>query len=247
MSLVPNIDKWIFSTYSQKYDDLCDCSTSFLCSSPALIYDNNETFNVNGFRIGCFVVESLLSSSLECIYNASCLREFLQHVQLNSTSILQSSNKFNRTDSIEMLLNALMVEQWHNFTDYKAYFVACQVKTCSYSFEGHRSLLSIATTMLGLIGGLVTILMFIIPILATFVRKKKQVQIISSKYILAMNQSIFIHLIKGYSDLTYTEESVAYPGEGQMGNCPAKILEDRLSRAKHFEKVALPKPCPSYF
>ncbi len=43
----------------------------------------------------------------------------------------------------------------------------------------------------------------------------------------------------------YNKQPVAYPGEGQMGDCPEKILEDRFPPAEYFEKVALPKPCPS--
>ena len=185
---------WHFLAYSQIYDGPCDCSTSFFCSSSAFIYENNQTFMVNGFRIGCFILESLLVSSLECFYNTSCLNQFLRLIRFNSSLILLSSNKFNKADSIEMILNILMVEQWQNSTNYTAYFVACQVKHCSYSFEGHRSLISIATAMLDLIGGLPKILLFIIPIVVAFIQRKRYFPTASSKCLFTKNLICWLHM-----------------------------------------------------
>ena len=148
---------------------------SFSCTSPAMIYDKNEIFPVQGFRIGCFILDSLLTSSLECFYNSSCLHTFLKYININSTSIFfLSSNKFNHTDTIEILLNSLMIEQWKISIDYRSYFLACQVKSCSYTYQSRRSFLSIFTTILGLIGGLTTILVFLIPILVQLKRRKKK-------------------------------------------------------------------------
>ena len=140
-----------------------------------MIYDKNEVFPVQGFRIGCFILDSLLTSSLECFYNSSCLHTFLKYININSTSIFfLSSNKFNHTDTIEILLNSLMIEQWKISIDYRSYFLACQVKSCSYTYQSRRSFLSILTTILGLIGGLTTILVFLIPILVQLKRRKKK-------------------------------------------------------------------------
>jgi len=126
-----------------------------------MIYDKNEVFPVQGFRIGCFILDSLLTSSLECFYNSSCLHTFLKYININSTSIFFLSSN-----------------------DYRSYFLACQVKSCSYTYQSRRSFLSIFTTILGLIGGLTTILVFLIPILVQLKRrKKKQTKTISNRKI----------------------------------------------------------------
>lgn len=126
-----------------------------------MIYDKNEIFPVQGFRIGCFILDSLLTSSLECFYNSSCLHTFLKYININSTSIFFLSSN-----------------------DYRSYFLACQVKSCSYTYQSRRSFLSILTTILGLIGGLTTILVFLIPILVQLKRrKKKQTKTISNRKI----------------------------------------------------------------
>ncbi|CAF1416362.1 unnamed protein product [Adineta ricciae] len=168
---------WEFTTHSEKYARTCDCSSSFSCFSPAIIYDNNKTFIVNGFQIGCYVVESLLSSSLECFYNMSCLNQLLYYIELNTSIILQPSKKFHATDSIELLINELFVDDWYHSVDYKAYFTACQVRKCTYSYEDRRSILLIATTIVSVIGGLTTTLFCIIPIIIKFIRKQKTVRI----------------------------------------------------------------------
>jgi hypothetical protein len=41
--------------------------------------------------------------------------------------------------------------------------------------------------------------------------------------------------------------SLAYPGEGHMGNCPMIIVENRFFPAELFEKVILPTAMPNRF
>ena len=175
---------WSASTifaYAQIYSDNCNCSTSFLCTAPSKIYDGNETYDITGFRTGCFVLESLLASSFECFYNSSCSNQLHQHISFNSTSLLLFSMNFNHNDSIETLLSRLMVEEWRLAVNYTSYFETCQALTCSYSFVGCRPLLFIATTILGLIGGLSKILQVIVPMFVGFIRRKKKISSASSK------------------------------------------------------------------
>ncbi|CAF3318885.1 unnamed protein product, partial [Rotaria sp. Silwood2] len=165
----------IFSAFSQIYSDNCNCSTSFSCNAPSKIYEDNGTYDVVGFQTGCFVLESLLASSLECFYNSLCINQLHQYIPFNTTIFLPSSITFNKTDTIETLLRALMVDEWAVAVNYTSYFEACRIQTCSYSFVGRHPLLFIATTILGLIGGLTKILQIIVPMFVGFIRRKKQV------------------------------------------------------------------------
>lgn len=59
------------TTLPQIYGN-CSCDLSATCSEEAAIYDysgNITLFIVPGFYIGCYVIESLLQSNLQCFYN----------------------------------------------------------------------------------------------------------------------------------------------------------------------------------
>ncbi len=156
----------------------CSCTNSVSCTVQAAIYGeeyhNNSTFVVPGLYWGCFVIEALLQSTLECFYNQTCIN-ILQWYTASSSSMnvtpLDSSlsNRYNTTSMIQELVNQLMVEDWNLSIIYKDYYDACKPTRCSYTYAHKIDAVYIATTILGILGGLVVVLKFIIPLLVRLI------------------------------------------------------------------------------
>ena len=166
--------------YSHVYSG-CDCAAKATCVKQAAIYDAypSETllYSVPGMNIGCFPIEALLQSTLECFYNQTCIDKFQSYINspvsmnpraLNSS--LQSQYLPNAT--IQLLLDQLMVERWNWSSMYESYYGECQPEECSYTYETKNDAIYIITTVIGLFGGLVTVLKLIVPYAVKLVRRK---------------------------------------------------------------------------
>ena len=164
----------------------CSCASSPSCIDRAAIYDGEDLgsvlFFVPGFYRGCFMIDGLLQSTLECLYNQTCLDVLLSFMKppsvRNVTSLdASSSGRYNKNSTMQELINELMVENWNSSITYKDYYEECQPAQCSYTYVTRNDAIYIVTTIFGLVGGLVTVLRFSIPrsvrCIARFVRKYK--------------------------------------------------------------------------
>ena len=146
----------------------CDLSASFI--SQLVLYNDSQaddSFNVTGLYSGCYITEALLQSTLECFYNQTCiniLQTYMSSLSMN-VSALDSSllSRFEQNSTIESLVDVLMVEEWNLSSVYEDYYKECQPKKCIYTYVGRNDAIYIVTTVIGLIGGLVKVLMLLIP------------------------------------------------------------------------------------
>ena len=143
----------------------CSCARSSQCSMPISI--DNQTFP--GLFMGCLPSSALLQSTYECFYNQTCID--LLHTALfntSQTSLLPKrvnmSNRFQPNKRVVSLFDALFVESWIRQYDYEAFFQACAIPTCSYSYTRKPDLAYVITTLVGLIGGLNIILRLVCPL-----------------------------------------------------------------------------------
>ena len=151
----------------------CDLSASFV--RQLVIYNDsgsNILFNVTGFFTGCYIVEGILKSTLQCLYNETCvnmLQSFISSPSMNVVSMdTPSSSRFQQNSTVETLVNQLMVEKWHLSSVYEDYYNQCQPTKCIYTYVGRNGITYIVATVFGLIGGLVAILRVLIPRLVKF-------------------------------------------------------------------------------
>src|SRR5690349_13032097 len=92
-------------------------SSACIVQSSIYQYPNKTSlFNVSGFYTGCYVIEALLQSTLECFYNQQCIDELKTHLSLTSTlnlTALDSSlrNNYSKNSTIKDLVGNLMIEQ----------------------------------------------------------------------------------------------------------------------------------------
>jgi hypothetical protein len=113
------VDNRDVSLLAQNYYG-CDCASSAACVFQSAIYNYpnvTSLFNIPGFYTGCYVIESLLQSNLQCFFNQTCIN-ILQTYLSSSTpmqvtafdSLLASQYSLNST--IQQLLDHLIIEQW---------------------------------------------------------------------------------------------------------------------------------------
>lgn len=137
-------------TKSMVYNGTCDCALSSECIQ--------EISTTPGLFVGCYPLEALLKSNLQCLYNQSCIY-LLQPTNGYSTPLNSSiSTRYPLNSSIETILNELMVEQWFTNISYDNYYNACYPSYCLYSFMSHHPTLDILSSLLGLYGGLLIII-----------------------------------------------------------------------------------------
>jgi hypothetical protein len=104
--------------------------------------------------IGCYPLEALLQSTLQCFYDQQCIDSDGIFQALNSSFI---SNHFNLNLTIETILQELMVEIYSIDVSYDKYFYECAASSCTYSYIGRENMIDVITTLIGLYGGLVII------------------------------------------------------------------------------------------
>ncbi|CAF4058372.1 unnamed protein product, partial [Rotaria sp. Silwood1] len=123
----------------------CRCDVSLSCIEQSAIYDgvDNTTklFSIPGIYSGCFVMESLLHSTVECFYNETCIEGlssyFLPNTSLTVTALDSSlPSRFFENSTIQELVDELMVEQWNLSITFENYYSACQPIKCTYSYTG---------------------------------------------------------------------------------------------------------------
>ncbi|CAF1459067.1 unnamed protein product, partial [Adineta ricciae] len=155
-----------------KIYDQCDCSLSPLCTERAYIYDVQTyeiLFEVPGFLFGCYIVEALLQSTLECFYDKNCtdsIQSYLSYPAPFPIANLNSSlaSKYRVNSTVDELLQHLMIEQWNVSVTYENYYQECKPAQCSYSYEARNDAIYIVTTLISLTGGLVAALRTAVPL-----------------------------------------------------------------------------------
>lgn len=167
----------------------CYCSSSAICVRPTSLYEyvtRTRLFAVPGVYIGCYVMESVLQSTLECFYNQSCLTQ-LQSAYNSSLTPLQvtplnpsQASVYTPNSTVQQLIDKLMIEEWSATVMYDRYYDECKPVQCTYSYQARNDAIYIITTVVGLVGGLITILRLTVPRLIKLARKKNQGKINSN-------------------------------------------------------------------
>ena len=151
--------------------DGCSCLYKRSCASPALVNNtayNGSIYRVQSFYQGCYALDSLLQSSLDCFYDQACFDSLVLQLGKNLTSnitILNQSepSRFSIYMTVQQLFDKLMVEEWKWMPLYDSYFNACNPMECRYTYQTRNDAAQIIATLFGLCGGLISVLQFIIP------------------------------------------------------------------------------------
>jgi hypothetical protein len=159
---------------------LCCCYFTYHCSSPSSFFDlyAYETegmyvssklpmVNVTGFMTGCYAIESLLKSTLECLFDQICVYTLLSFFPTSNITnidvLLVNQTKFPPNTLFETLINELFIEQWSTVSSFSAYYNICAPISCTYIRTRRNDVVYVLITLIGLYGGLAVVLRFCVP------------------------------------------------------------------------------------
>ena len=165
-----------FTPLAKKYGG-CECGSLSTCVEPSFIISANGVpyFYIPGFYSGCYVIESLLQSTLQCFYSEQCIKNLQIHytppliVVRTLDSSLSSNYRINST--VQQFVDKLMIDVWSASSVYEKYYNECKPTRCTYRYETRNDIIYIFTTLFGIAGGLITTLGFIVPHSISFIRK----------------------------------------------------------------------------
>ncbi|CAF1337681.1 unnamed protein product [Adineta steineri] len=162
--------------------DGCSCGTQSDCIDSGGIYyslNNHEIFAMPGLHIGCSVVETLLYSTFECLYNQTCIDLLLNYATsvydqftygMNISAIDSSiGSRFKTNTMIQILADELFIEEWKINSSYSLFYSQCAPIYCSYKTQKDDYAIYIISKILGLYGGLTVSLRFIIPLITKII------------------------------------------------------------------------------
>ncbi|CAF4129948.1 unnamed protein product, partial [Adineta steineri] len=145
------------------YDnDNCICGASSTCISKASF----NGITIPGFHVGCYPLESLLQSTLECLYNITCINQLKSmYTHSNITFNPLNDTLSSRNTTVQSIVNNLLIERWGTEVVYENYYAACDPLSCTYTFDGQISPIYTITTIIGLYGGLTVVFKLMVPII----------------------------------------------------------------------------------
>lgn len=131
------------------YNNTCNCGLSSQCVQ--------EISATPGLYVGCYPLEALLKSNLQCLYNDSCIH-LIQSTNPSCTPLnISLPSKYKLDSSVQSILNQLMLEKWISNISHNKYYEICSPSFCSYSYMIRRASLDILSLFLGLYDGLAII------------------------------------------------------------------------------------------
>ncbi len=128
---------------------------------------------------GCVPIQSIRQSTLECLYDQSCIDKLSVQPNISRPSPLNiSSTKFPPNMTVgSMFDESLFIESWETTFSFENYFIACAPRSLTFTFEGRYRLAYIFTICVSAFGGLVIIWELITPAIVkiwTLIRWKKK-------------------------------------------------------------------------
>ncbi len=128
---------------------------------------------------GCLSLDSMRQSTLECLYNKTCINAISLQPKISQPEALNISlTRFSLNSTIGWIFDeSLFVESWQNESNFENYFSACAPQSLSYSYEGWFDLGRIVTLSVSAFGGLVITWKLITPIfikIFNLIKWKKQ-------------------------------------------------------------------------
>ncbi|CAF3904501.1 unnamed protein product [Adineta steineri] len=187
----------------------CVCATDPYCKVPAVIYQlvkgstyfvkNYSIYNVSGWIRGCLAMDSLLLSTLQCLYaDSDCFPFLLSYTRRafdllgrNQTSLIirpmvdnPTMSRFPPNTPVSTMFRKMMIEEWNPSPSYPSFYKSCAPIYCTYSQKIRTENFSgVVIKLIATIGGIMALLRIVTPYLIKFIlqlpticKKKEQHQ-----------------------------------------------------------------------
>ena len=175
----------------------CSCQSSFDCAYPAGIYDLpaikalndsgllqtavSPNITLPGIFAGCFPLNALLRSTLECLFSTSCLAAlqssiFDRHPLAVDTLVYSGTSRFPPNTTVQLIVDQILIETWVGIGNYSALYSQCQPNLCTYSYESSASFVMVLTTIIALFGGLSVVMKTVAPLITMMYQRFTKTQ-----------------------------------------------------------------------
>ena len=160
----PILNNWLVyaTVYMQpQYYGNCSCLTSSSCTQTPVPF-------IQGYLVGCTILESVLASTIECLYEQTCVELLTTHLNLSipiPTLLKNNETRFSPNATVASIVQQMFIETCSSNVSYNQFFEQCHPLSCSATFVKRNSPIYVVTKLFGLYGGLTTALKVIIPFL----------------------------------------------------------------------------------
>ncbi|CAF5215947.1 unnamed protein product, partial [Rotaria magnacalcarata] len=171
-----NSNQTLVRAHAMTLDNSCSCRTHINCVQPESIYSsaiNSSHWMMPGLNIGCSIIDTIQNSTLQCLYNQTCvdlLELFIQRIpeRLSNNTNVTALNSMLHTryppdTSILRMSDQLFFQEGLIEISYVEFYKQCAPNYCSYTHEKHSNFLVIISRILALWGGLTLSFGFIAP------------------------------------------------------------------------------------
>ncbi|CAF3537998.1 unnamed protein product [Rotaria sp. Silwood1] len=165
--LYNNSNETIVRAHAMTFNNSCSYGTLINWIQSEVIYSsalNSSHWMMPGLNIGCSIVDTMRHSTLQCLYNQTCVDLLQLFVQRNSDRL---PNAINIT-ALDSMLNTryppdtnILQMSYQSFFEeglfeisYVDFYKQCAPNYCSYTYEKHNNYLIIISRILALWGGL---------------------------------------------------------------------------------------------
>ncbi|CAF0866910.1 unnamed protein product [Rotaria sordida] len=161
--------------------DTLNFSQSINCSYISMYIDpdpSNIAYRIPSFYFGCFNLEAIVQSLLECFYDTTCIDIIKLFIQLtgsiNVSALNSNKIRVELNATMETIVSELMIEQWNSLTNYSNYFLICAPQTCTYTVIERYNFLHAIVMVFGLYGGLIVAFRFLALFLVISTQRQQQ-------------------------------------------------------------------------
>ena len=136
----------------------CNCAFSAACHTSMKIFNTATDYSAPNFFVGCFLIEALLSSTLECFYDQTCMLELDRYLNFSLRQALHfpalNASLSSPSETVRSLVNRLMVDSWSWNVYFSRYYNACTPYLCTFEYRSRNGFVNAITTIVGVFGGL---------------------------------------------------------------------------------------------
>ena len=155
----------------------CSCLNNKGCPRSAIVIIDemqDQPVSIPGMVVDCLVVDTTLASTLECYYQSDCFSRLHLSSSIDIPLLSSSTNKhFSVNDTVQVLLDGMMIDEVITDIDVDSFFSQCNPSSCSYSYSQRLNFLYSVTIIIGVFGGLSTLLRVTAVLIAEIVLQKR--------------------------------------------------------------------------
>ncbi|CAF4206139.1 unnamed protein product [Adineta steineri] len=137
---------------------------------------NDLVWSIPGMSTGCFPGFTLLSSTLECFYNQTCVDKLISYFPSSdnfTAMIINNKSLYKPTSTIQSIIDNLMIEDWIPNISYDKYYSECAPSSCTYLKKIRRDFVHVLKKLISLLSSLTLILGLIIPLVIGLIMKRR--------------------------------------------------------------------------